>query len=100
MCTEEGIGYTSRGAKVFLVWWVKWQGGMYIATVGIAAVGIDAAEGEKGPSRRIRCAGDAVCGGLEEVDLVLGVASNSAREDNEELEEDGTSNQNPAGEGE
>lgn len=65
------------------------------------AVGrVSAADGEVGPSRRVAGVGDAVCGGLEEVEDVDGRALDCAAQDDEELEDDSAGEQEERDEGE
>jgi hypothetical protein len=86
---QEAVGDAGGGVEVALG--VKGDGGASGTAVGVAAV-FDAADGEVGPAGGVVVVGagglDAGCVGLEEVHLVDGRGV-EAREDDEELHDDG-----------
>lgn len=87
---KEGLRNSGSGAKVLR--WVEWKRSLDTAVVGIATVSTDTSDGEESPSSWVGCACDAVGGRLQEPDAVLWVPTDSAGEDDEELQ------QNTAGE--
>lgn len=96
---NELLGNAVGGAKV--AGRVKGQGGDNGAAVCIMAVGgVNAADGEVGPSRGIASVGNAVGRGLEEVEQVDGGAVDGAAQDDEELEDDAASEEDQRCEGE
>ena len=90
MCTDELLRYVLLSAKV--PGRVEGKGWDRCATIGIVSRRrVSAADGEEGPSRRVPCVGDAVCGCFEKVELVERRAVDAAGQDGEELEEEASS---------
>lgn len=74
---------------------VEWKRRHCVTAVGIETVRVDTTDSEERPSRRVtRGRLDGAGVGLEEVELVLGVAVDAAGKDDEELQEDTTSKEN------
>lgn len=78
--------YIFLGAKVAR--WIKRKGWHWLSAVGIVlGIGINTADGEEGPSRRITRAGDvANVACFKEVELVFWIGVHATGEDGEKLE--------------
>jgi hypothetical protein len=97
-CANEGIRDVLLSAKV--PWRIKRKGGNGRAAVGIASVArVFTADGKEGPSRGVSGVRNAVCGGLEEVELVERVLVYATSQNGKELEQKTASHENQRADG-
>ena len=94
VCADELRGHTDGGVKVISVWGVERERGDGGAAVGVAVVGVDAADAEEGPSGWVAGVWYAVGRALQEIDLVFWVCFYGTRENDEELQKDTASEEN------
>jgi hypothetical protein len=84
------VWYARRGVKVMSVGGGEWQSWDTVSTVGVqSGLHVDSADGPIRPTCWVGSAGNAIGGGLEEVDVSLGRRVHAARENEEELKDDG-----------
>lgn len=99
VCPDKLLRHALGGAKVARR--VEGQRGHNGAAVRVVARGgVAAADGEEGPSRGVARVADAVCGGLQEVELVDGGGVDGAGEDGEELHYDASGDEEERAQGE